>query len=319
MQTYRKWSFGVEIELLLGSKKKHSSWKSLATQVSERLNRAGLDIFVNDHKDKSARVYQTWSISPEITIKEDAAKGNYGIELVSPKYSLYSEWVDDLDTIFSVLGSSFVVVASPTCGTHIHVSTEPAMEPREVATLAKLMLSTEPALDALMPAGRRASTRHWCQSNRAGSALLGSRLTLEQCLRVVDSAARDGGVAGVVAALNTHGPEPGSGFARATRGCRSRLSGQRFKWNLAGLVGEGVGARTVEFRQPPGSVTADGVRGWVELTLGFVEGGLRRSESGCEVEAWYTVQELWDLIQDGVAALQLSDECIHGIFSARQP
>lgn len=76
MQTCREWAFGVEIELLLGSKKKHSSWKGLATQVSERLNRAGLDVFVNDQKDKSARVYQTWSISPEITIKEDAAKGH---------------------------------------------------------------------------------------------------------------------------------------------------------------------------------------------------------------------------------------------------
>lgn len=76
MQTCREWAFGVEIELLLGSKKKHSSWKGLATQVSKRLNRAGLDVFVNDQKDKSARVYQTWSISPEITIKEDAAKGH---------------------------------------------------------------------------------------------------------------------------------------------------------------------------------------------------------------------------------------------------
>ncbi|EHA48169.1 hypothetical protein MGG_10956 [Pyricularia oryzae 70-15] len=318
MQTCREWAFGVEIELLLGSKKKHSSWKGLATQVSKRLNRAGLDVFVNDQKDKSARVYQTWSISPEITIKEDAAKGHYGIELVSPKYNLYSKWIDDLDTIFAVLGSSFVVVASPSCGTHIHISTEPAMEAQEVCTLAKMILSTEPAFDALMPVARRASARHWCQSNRAGSAFLGSKLTLEQCFQVVDLAARDGGVAGVVAALNTHSPEAGSGFARATRGRLARLSGQRFKWNLAGLVNEGVGTRTMEFRQPPGSVTADGVRGWVELTLGFVEGGLRRSESGCQLEAWYTVDDLWDLVQDGVAALQLRDEWIGGIFSARQ-
>lgn len=69
--------FGLEIELLLGPRKKgpsHSSWKSLAKDLSKRLAKAGIPNHVNDSNDKSAHNYREWSITQEVTIPSQPGK-----------------------------------------------------------------------------------------------------------------------------------------------------------------------------------------------------------------------------------------------------
>lgn len=75
MDTQSSFQFGVEIELLMGSRKKaHSSWKSLAKDVSKRLQNAGINNHVNDGNDKTRENYREWSIVQEVTIPSQPAK-----------------------------------------------------------------------------------------------------------------------------------------------------------------------------------------------------------------------------------------------------
>lgn len=68
--------FGIEIELLLGGRKKaHSSWKSLANELSRRLAAAGIANHINDGGDKAVEHYREYSIVREVTIPNQLAKG----------------------------------------------------------------------------------------------------------------------------------------------------------------------------------------------------------------------------------------------------
>lgn len=68
--------FGIEIELLLGGRKKaHSSWKSLASDLSKRLAAAGIANHINEGGDKAVEHYREWSIVREVTIPSQPAKG----------------------------------------------------------------------------------------------------------------------------------------------------------------------------------------------------------------------------------------------------
>lgn len=68
--------FGIEIELLLGGRKKaHSSWKSLANDLSKRLAAAGIANHINDGGDKAVEHYREYSIVREVTIPNQLAKG----------------------------------------------------------------------------------------------------------------------------------------------------------------------------------------------------------------------------------------------------
>lgn len=67
--------FGIEIELLLGGRKKaHSSWKSLANELSRRLAAAGIANHINDGGDKAVEHYREYSIVREVTIPNQLAK-----------------------------------------------------------------------------------------------------------------------------------------------------------------------------------------------------------------------------------------------------
>jgi hypothetical protein len=77
--------FGVEIELLLGSRKKsHASWKALAKDLSKRLAKAGIANHINDSNDKSPDNYREWSIVPEVTIPSQPNKGLCKFDYLPP-------------------------------------------------------------------------------------------------------------------------------------------------------------------------------------------------------------------------------------------
>lgn len=67
--------FGIEIELHLASRtQKHTQWKFLATELSERLAQAGIANHIKEADDKSESKYRKWSIVKELTIPENTAE-----------------------------------------------------------------------------------------------------------------------------------------------------------------------------------------------------------------------------------------------------
>lgn len=62
--------FGIEIELLLASKKhKARTFQALAEEVSKRLSKAGIPNHITESNDKSPGKYRKWSIVQEISIE----------------------------------------------------------------------------------------------------------------------------------------------------------------------------------------------------------------------------------------------------------
>ena len=74
-QVGNSFQFGVEIELLLGCRKKiYSNWKSLARDVNKRLLKAGISNHVNEGNEKTKENYTEWSIVQEVTVPNNPAK-----------------------------------------------------------------------------------------------------------------------------------------------------------------------------------------------------------------------------------------------------
>jgi len=94
METQNSIQFGVEIELLLGTRRNHGvhpSWKSLAKDLSKRLAKAGIPNHVNDGNDKSPDNYREWSLTQEITIPSQPAKNLCKFSLSPPFQSLITK------------------------------------------------------------------------------------------------------------------------------------------------------------------------------------------------------------------------------------
>lgn len=88
--------FGIEIELLLGGRKKaHSSWKGLANDLSKRLTAVGISNHVNDGGDKAIEHYREYSIVREVTIPNQLGKGLCMMSFLSLS-PVPSRFVDEL-------------------------------------------------------------------------------------------------------------------------------------------------------------------------------------------------------------------------------
>ncbi|KAK7697093.1 hypothetical protein SLS64_013886 [Diaporthe eres] len=303
--------FGIEIELLLGGRKKaHSSWKSLANELSRRLAAAGIANHINDGGDKAVEHYREYSIVREVTIPNQLAKCLWGIELVSPVYPATWHWAADMELIFSTIRHYFVMAPSPHCSTHVHISATPvSLSPAELAALAKAALYFEPALDQLVPADRRASTAYWCQSNRASVAL--RSLSLPDCLLMVDATLD---LPGLVGSMNLFPAT--STYGRAHGKKHDFVRGKVYKWDFSRMLPRSSSSKsssavslaqgTVEFRQPPGSRSAEDAKGWITLVLALVAGATKTtswaplSVAGSEGA---TIGELWALIVTGASIL----------------
>ncbi|KAK4187128.1 putative amidoligase enzyme-domain-containing protein [Podospora australis] len=309
-------SFGLELELLLGTRKKssaHSSWKSLAKDLSKRLFKAGIPNHFNDTNDTSQANYHEWSIVQEVTIPSQPGKNLWGIELVSPIYTPSTFWATDLATIFSVLHSSYLVLPSPHCSTHIHISScssspygqgSPGLfTPDQITSLAKSALFFESALDQLVPPERR-NNPYWCQSNRGNPFLAGRPLS--QCLALVEDNAM-GTMREVVEKMNLFPADSAYGKAHGRK--EDFVRGKVYKWDFTGMLppGEGGSGRgTIEFRQAPGSLTSENAEGWITLALAFVAGAVSMNVNHLGVDAddqGATMDDLWDLFAGGAEVL----------------
>ena len=227
-------------------------------------------------------------------------------------------WAGDLEAIFKTLQGSFSLASSSHCSTHVHISGTPApLSAAELAALAKAVLYFEPALDALVPPSRRASTAYWCQSNRANPALKDYRL--RECFALVDHAAASSSTRAVVETVNLF--PASSAYGRAHGKKHDFVRGKVYKWDFTGMLAKsagGTGLGTVEFRQPPGSLCLDEAAGWVTLALTFVAGVTSAGFQVTDMDGGASVEELWDLLLGGAATLGWEEMgCLEGIFARR--
>ncbi|KAI1487097.1 putative amidoligase enzyme-domain-containing protein [Biscogniauxia mediterranea] len=333
--------FGVELELLIGSKtpsssssssksqhKQHKSWKSLASDLSAQLAQAGIPNHLNEGQDKSPANYCEWSIAREVTIPAPAGKNLFGLELVSPAYTPtdtatgHPPWSSDLSIIFTTLHRNYVLHPSPHCSTHVHISAQPPLSPSPYSpsprthpspllSLAKSALYYEPHLDALFPPSRSSPHSYWCQSNRSSPSLR-PLPSLSHCLSYLDSCDD------LVRAMCLFPAR--SAYGRASGHADDFVHGGVYKWNFSGLSvpdedGRGRGRGTLEFRQPPGSTTAEEAAAWVELAVCFVAGAIARGGGSLDPGARRVgggggsisnsstsrIEELWWLLSAGAA------------------
>ncbi|KAK3339935.1 putative amidoligase enzyme-domain-containing protein [Lasiosphaeria hispida] len=327
MEAQNSFQFGVEIELLMGSRKKtHPNWKSLAKDVSKRLLKAGIANHINESNDKSPENYREWSIVQEVTIPNQPAKNLWGLELVSPVYPIHTYWASDLSTIFTTLHAAFILVPSAHCSTHIHISGTPhPLSASGLAALGKAALYYEPALDRLVPPARRGSSAYWCQSNRASPGLRGLA-SLGDCLAVLDAAEAAGTARAVVEAVNLF--PAASAYGRAHAKVRDFVRGKVYKWDFTGMLAPPGGAGggqtvrgTVEFRQPSGSLVADDAAAWVTLAVAFVAGAMAVGPSlgGGGVGQGASMEELWALLASGAEMLGWESlGVVEGLFEQRR-
>lgn len=173
MPAGRSFRFGVELELILGSKgsRPFKNWDELAKDVSKRLDKAGIKNHV--HSRSRDETFEEWFLIREITIDADVVGQQYGMEmhgmeLVSPVYPAEGGlWAADLGVIFATLHANYTVATSDKCSTHVHLSTsEPTLDADNATKLAEAILFYEEAIDALMPGSRTADSNYWGTSNR---------------------------------------------------------------------------------------------------------------------------------------------------------
>ncbi|CAJ2506605.1 Uu.00g077910.m01.CDS01 [Anthostomella pinea] len=287
--------FGVEIELLIGSRSKnHKSWKSLASELSVRLADAGISNHLNEGNIKSVENYHEWSITHEVTVPMQAGKNLWGLELVSPVFTPEHAWTTDLSTIFKVLKAGFTISPSSNCSTHVHVSTSPPMHAVDLAAIAKSILYFEPAIDTLLPSSRASS--YWCQSNHANPAL--KSLSTAQCFEYIEYCPD---VSSIVRTMCLFSAK--SAYGRANGYTEDFVHGV-YKWDFSGLEVGGIG--TLEFRQAPGSRSAEDVATWVELAVCFVAGAMEPSVV-LDPQGQVTMDELWWLLSVGVQVTGISE------------
>ncbi|KAI0127285.1 putative amidoligase [Xylariales sp. AK1849] len=297
--------FGIEIELLMGSRSKnHKSWKSLAAEFSIKLTKAGIPNHVNECNDKALENYEEWSIVQEVTVPSQAAKNLWGLELVSPVFYASSPWGAHLSLIFKTLKSSFTLSPSSNTSTHIHLSTSPPLPPAYLAALSKAILYFEPAIDRLLPSSRASS--YWCQSNRTNPTL--KPLSLPQCFEYLDYC---GGVIDIARGMCLFPAH--SAYGRANGYTEDFIHGV-YKWDFSGLVDPSSSPSsnesphgTLEFRQCPGSLNAEDACAWLQLAVGFVAGAID-GVATIDPEVPVTMDGLWWVIRSGIQSSGIGDE-----------
>jgi hypothetical protein len=240
-----------------------------------------------------------------------------GIELVSPIFDASTPWSTHLSLIFRVLRSSFTVTTSSNTSTHIHVSTLPALPPEYLAALSKAILYFEPAMDGLLPAARASS--YWCQSNHDSTML--KSLSLNQCFEYLDYCGDATSVARTMCLFSAR-----STYGRANGYTEDFVHGV-YKWDFSRLVdptsclvSNTSPSGTLEFRQCPGSTSADEARTWLVLAVGFVAGAIDTAGT-IKPGAQVTMEELWWTINAGLQSLGLADgeaRLMDKLFSGRK-
>lgn len=203
-----------------------------------------------------------------------------------------------MQAIFNrVIPDHFEQAGSNHTATHIHISRDPLLTTEELAALAKFALYYEGALNMLVPPHRQGTDPHWAQSNCGDMNPALRRLPLAQCLLTIDDALNEAVASGqgstsaastartdkrnepVVKVMNLYDKDSLLGRSGKAKNGEHFIHAKGYKWDFAGMIPsdeniKGSGRGTVEFRQPPGSHSAEDAAIWIVLGCAFVAGAV---------------------------------------------
>lgn len=178
-----------------------------------------------------------------------------GLEMRSPIFEVFpnSQWRAHVKEAWTYLKRSYQVTADKNCSTHIHISLVPNYSLAELKQIASCVVYFEPAFEALVPEHRRGN--QFARSNWLNSPCLArqgrSRL---QSIIEIESAADEVEVFALVQGYETS--------------C--------FSWNFWSFF---TFKGTIEFRQPPASLTLAETLGWAELAFSFIQSSVQYGSS----------------------------------------
>lgn len=165
--------------------------------------------------------------------------------MITPVLEVKPGWRDDVIATWRYLEKYYMVSSNDDCATHIHISVTPQYNLDQLKRIASAILYFEPAFEALMPEERRGN--EWAQSNwLEGSCLAQHGLSRSKSIEEIERA-----------------PDEGA-LVRMMQISRD----PRYVWNFWNVF---TPLRTIDFRQPPGSKTANEALSWTELALNFIQ------------------------------------------------
>jgi Putative amidoligase enzyme len=164
-----------------------------------------------------------------------------------------SPWREQVKETWTYLSRCYRITEDNSCGTHIHISMVPNYSLTELKHIASAVIQFEPAFEALMPDHRRGNA--YAVSNWLHSPYL-ARRNKSRCQSIEAIECANDRVE----------------VLRLVQGYRNHY----FAWNFWTLFGP---KGTIEFRQPPASVSAGDTLGWAELAMNFIQASVQRGSS----------------------------------------
>ena len=173
------------------------------------------------------------------------------IEIVSPLVTADDTWVQVVDHFFRVLLQHFELRRDTSCGFHIHTSTASGrFDLGQLRKMAKAVVFWGPATAKCAPPTRQDRMVDFCRSNCDSTDLGTSLLSrgrihgLRESFEYIDSSDVDAIIHFI---------------------CPDKYRAWNFRPSRSG------GPGSIEFRRPPGVVTAKKAKHWIAFTLSFLE------------------------------------------------
>lgn len=175
-----------------------------------------------------------------------------GLELRTPILDIRPGWRDHVIAAWDYLEKFYTIRSDRSCATHVHISLEPSYTLDQLKRIASSIIHFETALEAVMPPARR--NNGWARSNWLSSPRLAAKnKSRKESIREIESVISRPSVIRLM----------------------QELGNPCFAWNLWSLNDKS----TIEFRKPPGSVTAAEALTWAELALNFIQAAIRFGDS----------------------------------------
>ena len=174
------------------------------------------------------------------------------VEIVTPIIQANPGWVPLIDNFWSALHEKFEFRRDTSCGFHVHISSSTrSYNLEQIRQIAKGIVFWEPATAECAPPSRQDRVLSFCQSNTSKSVPVALPLDTHSTWRghqaafnYIDNSARDNIIDFV---------------------CPDKYRA----WNF--LPSKQGGPGSIEFRRPPGVVTAKQAKHWIAFTMAFIE------------------------------------------------
>ena len=173
--------------------------------------------------------------------------------MISPILKAFpgSTWRTDVETMWRFLQLRYNIFGSEHCATHVHVSIEPRATLQDLKRIAQAIIHFETAIEALVPPDRRGN--RYAKSNWLDGPEFGRKgKSRRESIAAIEHVCGPGLLVDLMQPLQ-------------------RATDRDYAWNFHSLFDK----KTIEFRQPPVSVTPAEALSWAELAMSFVHAAVR--------------------------------------------